>query len=406
MNKTITSIFFFLLSLTLHAQTGFIKTPAMGVQLALWDFKGADKLDSFGHSVKTGIALHYQNNLSKRFDYSITLAGCFMDFADKKNHSLGNGDKQLLLETDLSLRAKLLADMHRFNPYVQAGAGFSSYNNYYGVFMPVGVGCQVNITPDVFILLNSQYRIAVTNTQHQHWYNSIGIAGAINKKRIVKEKPRPPLPVVVAKPIDTDGDGIVDSLDACPTVLGNIRYHGCPPPDRDGDGIIDEEDQCPDVKGVREYKGCPAPDRDGDGVEDAKDKCPDKAGPPANGGCPEIQELKTRINLVAKNIFFETGSYKLLSQSYPALDDAVRILKDNRYLHLVIEGHTDSTGTPQTNQVLSENRAHAVLNYLVQAGIDAARLQAIGHGQQQPIADNTTAEGRATNRRVELKLLY
>jgi OOP family OmpA-OmpF porin len=212
--------------------------------------------------------------------------------------------------------------------------------------------------------------------------------------------------MAVRKPIDTDGDGIVDSLDECPTVLGNIRYHGCPPPDRDSDGIIDDEDQCPDVKGVREYKGCPPPDRDHDGVEDAKDKCPDVAGSPANNGCPEIQEtLKARINLVASHIFFATGSYRLLPKSYPALDEAVRILKDNPKLHLIIEGHTDNTNTVQSNQVLSESRANAVMNYLVQAGIKADRLQAVGYGQQQPVADNATPEGRAANRRVELKLL-
>jgi OOP family OmpA-OmpF porin len=80
------------------------------------------------------------------------------------------------------------------------------------------------------------------------------------------------------------------------------------------------------------------------------------------------------------------------------------MLKDNPHLHLTIEGHTDNTGTIPANQVLSENRAGAVMNYLLQAGIDATRLQAIGYGQQQPIADNTTPEGRAANRRVELKL--
>jgi OOP family OmpA-OmpF porin len=250
------------------AQSGnYTKTPAIGLHLAYFDFMGADELSAFGRQMKPGIAIHFQNNLSKRFGYNVTLAGSFLDFPNRKGGSLSNGKKQLLLENDFSVWMRLLKSPALFNPYILAGAGWSQYNNHYALYAPVGAGVQVNLTPDIFLLLNTQYRTRITSLQHQHFYHSIGIAGAISRKKIAQVQPQPaPLPVVKRIQIDSDGDGIIDSLDACPQVAGVARYKGCPVPDRDGDGIIDEDDLCPDVKGIVEYKGCPMPDKDQDGI--------------------------------------------------------------------------------------------------------------------------------------------
>jgi len=103
---------------------------------------------------------------------------------------------------------------------------------------------------------------------------------------------------------------------------------------------------------------------------------------------------------------FASGSYKLLPASNKGLNDVVKILQDNPALKLSIDGHTDSTGTPEKNQTLSENRANAVKNYLVSKGVDQSRLTATGHGQDEPVANNKTATGRKKNRRVEMKLGY
>jgi outer membrane protein OmpA-like peptidoglycan-associated protein len=206
---------------------------------------------------------------------------------------------------------------------------------------------------------------------------------------------------------DTDGDGIPDSEDKCPNEKGLTRYQGCPIPDSDGDGINDEEDKCPKEKGVARYQGCPIPDRDKDGVNDEVDKCPDLPGTAANNGCPEIKaEVKKRIEVAAKNIFFATGSTKLLVKSNKSLDDVAKLMSEDANLKLDIEGHTDNTGKADKNQVLSENRAKSVYDYLVKKGVDASRLKSAGYGQDQPIADNKTAAGRTQNRRVELKLHY
>jgi len=141
-------------------------------------------------------------------------------------------------------------------------------------------------------------------------------------------------------------------------------------------------------------------DSDGDGVPDDKDKCP--GTPPGvrvdYRGC----EIKEEIELPDVN--FEFDSARLTADSSTTLDGAVSTL--NRYPELTVEctGHTDSVGTDAYNQSLSERRAHSVCEYLINHGIDKPRLTEHGYGETKPIADNSTAEGRAQNRRVTLRV--
>ncbi|RZM17621.1 MAG: OmpA family protein, partial [Pedobacter sp.] len=202
---------------------------------------------------------------------------------------------------------------------------------------------------------------------------------------------------------DRDGDGIADADDKCPDAAGTAKYQGCPIPDTDGDGINDEMDKCPTVAGTAKYEGCPIPDTDGDGVNDEMDKCPTRAGDAANQGCPVIaKEVIEKVNYAAKNVFFATGSYKLLAKSNQSLDAVAALLKADESLMIDIDGHTDAQGSDESNQVLSDNRAGAVKNYLVSKGIAETRLKSAGYGESKPVADNTTAAGRAKNRRTEM----
>lgn len=142
-------------------------------------------------------------------------------------------------------------------------------------------------------------------------------------------------------------------------------------------------------------------DQDGDGVTDDKDQCPDTPrGTKVDAkGCP----LKDVIDL--KGVNFEYNSYSLRPDSFPILNDAVKVLR--RYPTLVIEvaGHTDYNNTVAFNQILSDRRAKAVMDYLVSEGVSAGRLTSRGYSELQPIADNTTESGQALNRRVELRIL-
>ena len=213
-------------------------------------------------------------------------------------------------------------------------------------------------------------------------------------------------------PLDTDGDGIPDYLDRCPTVKGIASLNGCPPPapdmDSDGDGVPDSRDKCPNTPaGVKvDAKGCPL-DRDGDGGPDYLDKCPDVKGSPAAEGCPVVDEkAKKVLEQAVQGIQFETSKDIIQPGSYPIVDNVVKVMKDNPTYKLTINGYTDNRGKPEANKILSNKRAIAVLKYLENHGIDGSRLKANGYGQESPVADNNTEEGRMKNRRVELKVSF
>lgn len=119
----------------------------------------------------------------------------------------------------------------------------------------------------------------------------------------------------------------------------------------------------------------------------------------------EIEEAKAGKQIVMNKIFFETGKADLNTEASTDLDKLVNYLKDNPTAQLEIQGHTDNTGNAAINNKLSNDRAQSVVNYLILQGISNSRLSAKGYGSFQPIDTNATAEGRANNRRVEVKIL-
>jgi OOP family OmpA-OmpF porin len=203
-------------------------------------------------------------------------------------------------------------------------------------------------------------------------------------------------------PVDSDNDGVPDYLDKCPDTPAGVTVDkdGCPL-DSDKDGVPDYLDKCPGTPpGVAADKdGCPL-DSDRDGVPDYLDKCP---GTPIGtlvnkDGCPLPPE-KVSITLA---IEFDTGKADIKSKYHDEIGRVADFLKKYPQAQGVIEGHTDNLGGAAMNQKLSERRAQAVVNYLVQKyGIDPVRLSAKGYGMTRPIADNKTAQGRQENRRVE-----
>ncbi len=201
---------------------------------------------------------------------------------------------------------------------------------------------------------------------------------------------------------DGDGDGVADKDDACPTVAASTA-NGCPAdPDTDGDGVPDSRDACPNASGTA--NGCP--DGDGDGVADRNDACPTVAASTANG-CPAIPASVTEVfNRALQGVQFETGSNRIRTSSKTILRDVINIMNDNPSYKLNIGGHTDSIGSSESNQQLSQRRADAVKKYLTDRGVDASRVSAVGYGESQPVADNKYSAGRKQNRRVELSVNY
>ena len=264
---------------------------------------------------------------------------------------------------------------------------------------------------------------------------------ALAKSPKNKCAPEAPKKVIVKKPLDTDGDGILDKDDKCPTepedkdgfqdedgcpdpdndqdgILdkddkcpnepedkdGFEDADGCPDPDNDKDGILDAEDKCPNVAGPRENQGCPDTDKDGDTVIDRLDKCPEVPGPVENQGCPVEKKFiivtKDKIELKQK-VHFATASAKIMPDSFEMLTEIADVLKQRQELRVRVEGHTDSRGVLKKNMKLSQDRANSVRQFLIVKGVDPTHMDPRGFGPTQAVADNKTAVGREANRRVE-----
>ena len=205
-------------------------------------------------------------------------------------------------------------------------------------------------------------------------------------------------------PLDYDKDGIPDALDKCPNSKPGVPVDstGCSS-DTDKDGVADGIDQCENTPSGAQVDsvGCPL-DSDKDGVADFQDKCPNTLeGVKIDAkGCPVNK--KEDLELLKKGIQFKTGSSKLTKASYKILDDIVKLLKKVESAKLEVQGHTDNTGSEQTNKKISQERADMVANYFIKKGIAADRVRAVGYGSEMPVADNNSKKNRAKNRRVEL----
>jgi len=424
----------------------YIRPAELGVSFNLYDVATAQRIRSTSLSsvlanhrwakigqMLPGIGVHYFKGLKERIDFAGTLSAAFLDYPTPNRPNPGS-DK-FFLAGDASAQFKLTSDKYWFQPFASAGIGAHKYTSAWGAFIPLGVGFNINFFNEAKIFVNSQYRVPVTTgSANYHFFHAIGISGRIGKEKeakVIAPPPPPPVPPKdsdgdgiidandkcptvpgVAKydgcPVpDTDKDGINDDNDKCPTVAGLAKYQGCPVPDTDKDGINDEEDKCPTVAGVARYQGCPVPDTDKDGINDEEDKCPTVPGIASLQGCPEVsKEVTKTINYSAQNIYFEFASTKLLPKSFKPLDDVVKVLNDNPSLKLKIDGHTDNIGSDEYNIKLSDGRAASVKNYLANKGIAASRLESEGFGETKPVADNNTAAGRQKNRRVEMKVFY
>ena len=203
---------------------------------------------------------------------------------------------------------------------------------------------------------------------------------------------------------DQDGDTLADDSDRCPKVAGPVALKGCA--DQDGDKIVDIDDRCPKEAGPLEHKGCP--DVDGDKIANIDDRCPLLPGDAAYGGCPppppaeEIEKFSGRMD----GIKFEYNKAIIKPKSSETLDKAVELLKKYKQVTVVIEGHTSAEGSAEYNMNLSVERAKAVVQYLIDKGIDPDRLTSKGYGFDKPEVENAKSKrDKAKNRRIEFKPL-
>jgi outer membrane protein OmpA-like peptidoglycan-associated protein len=217
---------------------------------------------------------------------------------------------------------------------------------------------------------------------------------------------------------DNDGDGIVDFNDACPDAAGEADSTGCPFIDEDNDGIDASVDQCPDqpedADGFEDADGCPDPDNDRDGIPDVDDDCPDVPesinGVDDEDGCPDEGTSAVRLSgdriEILERVYFDTNRATIKKRSHSVLEQVASLMKAQPDIRLLrVQGHTDARGDDDHNLDLSQRRATSVKEFLIKRGVEAQRLSARGYGESHPIAENTTDEGRAQNRRVEFHII-
>ena len=230
------------------------------------------------------------------------------------------------------------------------------------------------------------------------------LTGCSNHDLVINDQPKSVIEMVGNKQIvgwenykdDSDKDGVPNYKDKCPnTPIGaKVDKNGCAI-DSDKDGIADINDKCPNTPKniVVDSHGC-AIDSDGDGVYDYYDKCPNTpAGMKVNfQGCPVLAEY--RFN-------FAFNSYKIDKKYYPQIKVLADYLKKHTTTTIEIQGYTDSIGSKEYNQKLSQKRANALKDILVNIyHISPDRIKTIGYGESHPVATNKTAKGRAKNRRI------
>lgn len=334
------------------------------------------------------------------------------------------------------------------SPYLYGGWGYASLDQETNSsvllsknasqMMTGGIGFDIRLADKVRLSLKSTYNNPYERFGVDHFNHSVGMnylfgAKDSDKDGIVDEKDKcPQLPGLKEYEgcPDTDEDTIPDNEDDCPEEPGPVELKGCP--DADGDGTPDKDDLCPDVPGASEMSGCPdsdedevhdgidecpeeagpasnngcpLPDGDGDGVPDEQDNCPEEAGTEENQGCPPLSdEIMSTLNKFGNNINFPAQSARIMGKKpRQTLEKIKALLDENPNGILVIEGYASSDGDEAYNMKLSQQRAQAVRDYLIQLGVPAERLEVVSFGEANPIGNDETAEGRAQNRRVQFK---
>ncbi|MBF0346097.1 MAG: OmpA family protein [Magnetococcales bacterium] len=165
--------------------------------------------------------------------------------------------------------------------------------------------------------------------------------------------------------------------------------------DSDGDMVADSRDQCPGTpRGITvDSRGCPLNvDSDNDGIQDHADKCPQT---------PVGAKVDVHGCWQPGPVQFKSGSTKIGPNAQTMLKELLIVLKNNPNVTLGIHGHADNRGNDKANKKLAEGRAKAVEQYLIKGGIAKNRLMISTFGEEQPVADNKSKQGRAQNRRVE-----
>lgn len=279
-------------------------------------------------------------------------------------------------------------------PYALAGVGYEYVtdatedvfeNNFFvqgggGLKVDLGNDFKANTEGKVLQIVGSD------NDEGNEFIVTAGVSMALNSQSTSEAKNIPPKPMVQPRPPS------IRPVQVRPVQSRPIQVRPMPPrPIQSVQVVHSDANECP-IKIAQ-------PDMDRDGVPDRIDQCP--ATPCSftvdRYGCP----VKTRLK-----VNFDTSSYVIRAISRAEVNQFANLLLRNKGSRVIITGHTDSVGSAAKNLTLSQKRANAVMNALINQGVSASRLQAIGRGESMPVASNNTVSGKAMNRRIEAELFY
>ena len=325
----------------------------------------------------------YQLGLGYRFDSPF---GVELRFLESDSSIEGTGDQGDMFDLSLDGHYYFLED-DEIHPFLAAGIGHLRYdfpgNDSEESSFNAGAGVKIKMVENLSLRLD--YRLIHTlDYASNHNVVTLGLNYAFGGFPYSAPKTRPvvtkPEPVVAAPVVDT-------------------------PEDSDGDGVYDRDDVCPGTPaGVSvDLEGCPL-DSDGDGVADFEDKCPNSiAGAVVDAtGC--AKELKEAIDMRIE-INFDNNSDVVKSEYFAEIEKVATTIRNYENVQVEIAGYTDSSGAESYNQQLSERRANAVADVLVnRTGITRSIVSSTGYGEASPVASNATREGRAQNRRVVARI--
>lgn len=281
---------------------------------------------------------------------------------------------------DIDLETYRLDAMYHFSnnegvqPYLLVGGGKQTfdYGNWDIENDMVNVGGGLKVAISDALSLRSELRV-INDLERELTHYSVGLG-----LNFLLGGQSAPAPVKAAAPSDADGDGVVDAQDRCPGTPAGTRVdaNGCEMiMDTDGDGVVDASDQCPGTSaGAKvDEKGCYIV-------------------------LTEVKEVQLRVN-------FENNSFVVAQDSYSEIESVAQFMREYPLTKVNLGGHTDDRGSEAYNLQLSEKRAAAVAQLLVERfGVDQSRVSSEGFGESQPLVNNDTADNRAQNRRVTARV--
>lgn len=370
-------------SLVIAANHQYEITPMIG------HVQTKDHVDFENHKT-FGVAVSIQRDEECKFD-KLEIGLLHANDVGYDNNTLSSDINQLFAN---GVKEYKIND--KFNLYALAGLGYEMisdehFGNESGTFFNYGVGASYSITEDLALKLDARHQLKFDGDKNILY--TLGLAIPFGENG-TKTTPTAQTQESVEVTLDSDNDGVKDSLDNCPNTTAGVEVdnNGCAVVlDSDNDGVADTEDKCPTTQANIEV--------DTNGCAIAQEAMVESTNTNSQTNSAHILALPTEIIIT-----FATNSTAIEDSELPQFEEYVTYLSMNKEAETIIEAHTDSLGDANYNLELSQKRANSAKKQLIDMGIEENRIEAIGYGESKPLVSNDTAENMQKNRRVTIKI--